>query len=56
MQECHDVDTSIPTTQFNFMPIDKIANIETNTMIGLLYDITKKFNLNWEIFRRNWCL
>lgn len=34
VQECQEVDTSIPTTQFNFMPIDKIANIEVNTMIG----------------------
>lgn len=35
VQECHESDASIPTTQFNFVPIEKIANIEVNTMIGL---------------------
>lgn len=34
VQECCESDASIPTTQFNFMPIEKIANIEVNTMIG----------------------
>lgn len=34
IQECHDNDMVVPQTQFDFVPIDKIAHMEVNTLIG----------------------
>lgn len=41
IQECQDADTNIPQTQFDFTSIDKIANIEVGTLIGM-YTFNKK--------------
>lgn len=37
--ECHDVVDSIPTTQYSFVKIDKVAHIEVGTSIGKLSDL-----------------
>lgn len=36
IQECDDEDVNIPQTQFNFLQIDKIANIEVNSFIDII--------------------
>lgn len=34
VQECHDADPSIPQSQYNFIPIEKIAHIADGTYVG----------------------
>lgn len=34
IQECQNEDISIPTTKYDFISIDKIANIQTGTLVG----------------------
>ncbi|KAF2901892.1 hypothetical protein ILUMI_04293 [Ignelater luminosus] len=36
IQECHDADIAIPQTKYDFINIDKIANIETGTIVDVI--------------------
>ncbi|XP_053684561.1 replication protein A 70 kDa DNA-binding subunit [Sabethes cyaneus] len=36
IQECKDEDTSVPTIQYNFVPISQIANMEANAMVDVI--------------------
>lgn len=36
VQECHDADPSIPQSQFNFIPIEKIAHINEGTFVDII--------------------
>ncbi|XP_072382559.1 replication protein A 70 kDa DNA-binding subunit isoform X1 [Diabrotica undecimpunctata] len=36
IKECFDADSSIPTVQYNFVPIDKIADKEVNSVVDVI--------------------
>lgn len=40
VQECNDVVDSIPETKYDFMGIDKLANIESGTLVGKITKVT----------------
>lgn len=49
IQECTDADiSSIPQTKYDFITIDKIPNLEPNTMVGKYVMLTN--NLNNKIY------
>lgn len=60
IQECMDVVDSIPETKYEFLAIDKLAQIEPGTIVGNtsnpLLDLLILLSFCSILFRRNWSL